>query len=67
MNEKTQFEKDLEQDLKDPEFAKEFYLGIGEIKERERIIKLIENEAGIYEDKLIDPHELIERIKGEQS
>jgi hypothetical protein len=37
------------------------------LAERERIIKIIESEAEIHEDKLIDPHELIERIKGEEA
>ena len=50
---------------KDEEFDRwlEQFRKTDRLKERERIIALLESESEIYEDKLIDPHELIERIK----
>ena len=56
------FEKNIENALTEWGTA---LVAIAIEQEQKRIIELIELEASVYADKLIDPKDLIELIKGE--
>lgn len=56
----------IELDLTDEQaFIVSVFIREGELRERERIIALLETEATIYADGLLDPAEVIALIKGE--